>query len=75
MIGKAKSSDLYLVDFGISKRYKNKEEKHIPLKLDVPFCGNIVFASKNAFSSLGMLFNLFIKYKFQSKVEEMISFP
>jgi hypothetical protein len=53
-----RGGSLYLLDFGISKKYRDLEGKHKPLKLDVPFCGNIVFASKNAFHKFGTYFKL-----------------
>lgn len=40
-----KSSDLVIVDFGISKRYLNDFGAHVEMKANVPFCGNVYFAS------------------------------
>jgi hypothetical protein len=40
---------LYLIDFGISQSYLTESGGHIPLERDVPFKGNVIFSSKNAF--------------------------
>lgn len=40
---------LFLIDFGISEKYVDENNKHLPFKRDVPFKGNIVFSSKNCF--------------------------
>ena len=47
------SSNLYLIDFGISKRYLDKFGNHIVFKTEVPFSGNTLFASKNCFNNVG----------------------
>lgn len=48
------SEVLYLIDFGMSKRYFCKERNtHIPFRTDVSFAGNILFSSKNAFHQYG----------------------
>lgn len=44
---------LFLIDFGISKRYLDNEGQHIPLRKGIPFLGNVVFASKTAFFEQG----------------------
>lgn len=44
-----KSSLVYLVDFGISKSYLDDNFDHVSFKEKVPFVGNYLFASKNAF--------------------------
>ena len=40
---------LYLIDFGISHNYLDDEGNHVPYLQDVPFKGNVIFSSKNAF--------------------------
>ena len=55
------SGTIYLIDFGISKNYTDCNGTHLCFKNDVPFSGNIVFASKNAFLLFGetiILFNI-----------------
>jgi len=47
------SSNLILIDYGNSKRYKDEFNKHIEFSSDVPFTGNVLFASKNAFQRHG----------------------
>ena len=39
---------LYLIDFGVSKRYRNDNGSHIPFKTGLHFVGNLVFASANS---------------------------
>lgn len=51
---KKESGDLHLIDFGISKRYVDSEGTHIPFKEKVRFAGNLIFASKNAFTEYGI---------------------
>ena len=52
------SSVIYLIDFGISKKIKITEEKEP--KKSTKFKGNIIFASKNAFSHCKFIsFNCF----------------
>lgn len=41
---------IYLIDFGISHRYLDDNGNHIEYKRNVPFKGNLLFSSKNAFS-------------------------
>jgi hypothetical protein len=41
---------LYLIDFGISTRYRDEQGNHVPFKENVPFKGNLIFSSKNAFA-------------------------
>lgn len=48
------SGFLNLIDFGISRKYLNDDNTHIPKTSNMKFMGNIVFASKNAFSNYGM---------------------
>ncbi len=43
------SSQVILIDFGISKRYLNDFGDHIKDSKSVPFSGNLLFASKNSF--------------------------
>ena len=49
----AKSKIVYLIDFGISRKYKEPEGTHVPFRTDVPFTGNIVFSSVNSFLNYG----------------------
>ncbi|TNV87224.1 hypothetical protein FGO68_gene17084 [Halteria grandinella] len=44
-----KSKLIYLIDFGITKKYKETDGSHVPFKIDVPFTGNIIFSSVNTF--------------------------
>ena len=43
------SNRLYLIDFGISKRYLKNNGQHIPFTTEVNFAGNMIFASKSTF--------------------------
>ena len=45
---------LYLIDFGISSRYLDSKGSHLPFKEDVPFKGNVIFSSKNAFAQVSL---------------------
>jgi len=47
------SSNIFLIDFGISKRYVDRFGNHIKFTTNVPFQGNILFASKNCFNNYG----------------------
>ena len=47
------SSSIHLIDFGISKPYLDANNQHIPFKRNVPFSGNVLFASKNCFKNYG----------------------
>jgi len=40
---------IVLIDFGVSKQYMDSYGEHKKFTQSVPFCGNILFASKNAF--------------------------
>ena len=51
-LAKDESSNIVLIDFGISKRYLNEEGLHLPLHDCNDFSGNIYFSSKNAFQHL-----------------------
>jgi len=44
--------DIYLIDFGISQKYIDDQGRHIKFKKNVPFKGNLVFSSKNAFGEV-----------------------
>ena len=56
------SSVLYLIDFGISKKFVQDDGSHIKEATSrVPFVGNVVFASRNAFNEKG---------KFSQKVKK-----
>lgn len=45
---------LHLIDFGISQRYLDKNGKHLEFKTGVPFKGNVIFSSKNAFAQISL---------------------
>ncbi|CAD8136389.1 unnamed protein product [Paramecium octaurelia] len=46
LVGKEKEKNLiYLVDFGIAKHFKDKDDKHIPFKDNKPFLGTSRYAS------------------------------
>ena len=45
-------NQLYLIDFGISMTYLDEQGHHKPLEIDVPFKGNAIFSSKNAFARI-----------------------
>ncbi|CAD8142709.1 unnamed protein product [Paramecium octaurelia] len=46
LVGKDKEKNqLYLVDFGIAKQFKDKDDKHIPFKDNKPFFGTSRYAS------------------------------
>lgn len=53
------SGTLYLLDFGISKRYLDKDNNHINMKTNISFVGNLVFASKHAFCEIGKILLIF----------------
>ena len=46
------SSDIVLIDFGVSRPFINENGEHLPLEEDVPFSGNMMFQSQNAFKRL-----------------------
>lgn len=46
------SSTIFLIDYGISKKYLDEYGDHIPENTIVPFSGNVLFASKNAFMQI-----------------------
>lgn len=41
---------IYLIDFGISNKYLDEMGCHIKFSQDVPFKGNLIYSSKNAFA-------------------------
>ena len=47
------SSEFSLIDFGISRSYIDSNNEHIKFRSKVPFTGNVIFASKNAFKGVG----------------------
>jgi len=55
------SSNIFLIDFGISKRYVDRFGNHIKFRTDVPFQGNTLFASKNCFNNYGKLKDLIFR--------------
>ena len=59
MIGDTKKNPsminkLYLIDFGITQKFLDKDGKHLPYSDDVPFKGNVIFSSKNAFEQISL---------------------
>jgi casein kinase 1 len=46
---------LFLIDFGVSRKFKNQDGSHIQFRMDLPFTGNIIFASVNSFLNYGIL--------------------
>ena len=46
--------NIYLIDFGISQKYLDDELKHMPFLENLPFKGNAIFSSKNAFSQYSL---------------------
>jgi serine/threonine protein kinase len=46
-----RSKMVYLIDFGISRKYREPDGTHVPFRVDVPFTGNLVFSSVNSFLS------------------------
>ena len=45
-------NQLYLIDFGISMTFEDEQGDHKPMETDVPFKGNAIFSSKNAFARI-----------------------
>ena len=43
---------IYLIDFGISQRYKASNGEHVKLEKQPLFKGNLIFSSKNAFKQV-----------------------
>ncbi len=41
----SRSRMLYLIDFGVSRKYREDNGRHASFKTDLPFVGNLVFAS------------------------------
>lgn len=57
MIGEFKNdvqqmNTIYLIDFGISSTYLDEHGNHRKMKVNVPFKGNVIFASKNSFHKI-----------------------
>lgn len=59
------SSVIYLIDFGITKSYRDKEGKHIPWRNEIAFSGNVLFASKYCFNGVGKYFTLKLPFRIQ----------
>jgi casein kinase 1 alpha len=59
-INHSKCKVLYLIDFGVSRKYKYPDGKHVQFKMDLPFTGNVIFASVNSFLNYGSLSNQLI---------------
>ena len=53
------SSQIYLIDYGVSQRYLNQHGTHIEEKSEVPFRGNFLFASPFALIPLRKYFYTF----------------
>lgn len=51
----ARAKMLYLIDFGVSRKYKNADGSHVQFRMDLSFTGNVIFASVNSFLSYGKL--------------------
>jgi len=45
-------NQIYLIDFGLTSTYLDDLGNHKPMMTDVPFKGNMVFSSKNAFKRI-----------------------
>lgn len=45
---------IYLIDFGISQRYVDANKNHLNFQRNVPFKGNVIFSSKNAFAQISL---------------------
>ena len=45
----ARSKLLFLIDLGVSRKYRNVDGQHVQFQLDLPFTGNVIFASVNSF--------------------------
>ncbi|CDW89304.1 serine threonine protein kinase [Stylonychia lemnae] len=54
-----KQKMLYLIDFGVSRKYKSPDGSHVQFKMDLPFTGNIIFASVNSFLNYEIFSQLF----------------
>ena len=50
LIGLNDPKIIYLIDFGISQKYLNDDGTHMAFERDVPFKGNVIFSSRNAFA-------------------------
>ena len=57
------NATLYLIDFGISKKFILSNGDHIPSKDGIEFSGNLVFASKTAFEEKCKIFINFILFR------------
>jgi serine/threonine protein kinase len=36
----SRARQIFLIDFGISRRYREPDGQHVPFKVDLPFTGN-----------------------------------
>lgn len=52
-IGSDENSKLYLIDYSLSKKYLDEKGIHLKFKYQKLFSGNMPFASKHAFNSMG----------------------
>ena len=57
---------IYLIDFGVSRKYKNPDGTHVCFRMDLAFTGNIIFASVNSFLNYGK-----INYSFLYTIQDM----
>jgi serine/threonine protein kinase len=43
---------IYLIDFGLASKFLDDNGNHIKFCQDIPFKGNLIFSSKNAFAKV-----------------------
>lgn len=48
MLDREEMNKIYLIDFGISMRYREQNGQHVKFRKKIPFRGNIIFSSKHA---------------------------
>ena len=65
------NEDIFLIDFGMSKRFLSAEGSHEPQKHENFFYGNLLFSSAYSQKFLSKLQNI---QKFQVPLEEMTLF-
>jgi hypothetical protein len=65
---------LYLIDFGVSRKYKNADGTHVQFRMDLSFTGNIIFASVNSFLNYGKYFYLLI-YDCRTELKRRLRIP
>lgn len=62
-----KAHIVYLIDFGLAKRYKDSKNVHIPYKDDKHLAGTPRYASINAHLGIGTYFLKFANGCFRAK--------